>query len=199
MAACASVCLHDHRYPTLAALAGIGTWRVPAMLHIVDSHLLTLPGRWGRGASINSLSAPPPHHLPPLPSFPPRSITRGPSGFSPTSPCQSVDSALLYVHVNMVLNDHRNHKAYQGREKGGGKGFGRGGGNREIIYVSLHCHHQNGSGIKVGSDESHFNVSLIVRDSVTRSCPQTTIFKEKGEPMRIRTEVSLLTSLTPCR
>ena len=27
------------------------------------------------------------------------------------------------------------------------------------IYLSLHCHHQNDFCIKVGSDESHFNVS----------------------------------------
>ena len=32
-------------------------------------------------------------------------------------------------------------------------------GKREIIYLSLHCHHQNDFCIKVGSDESHFNVS----------------------------------------
>ena len=36
------------------------------------------------------------------------------------------------------------------------------GGKREIIYLSLHCHHQNDSCIKVGSYVSHFNVSLIV-------------------------------------
>ena len=54
------------------------------------------------------------------------------------------------------------------------------------IYLSLHCHHQNDSCIKVGSDESHFNVSLIVRDKVTRRCPQTTTFEEKGEPKRNR-------------
>ena len=31
---------------------------------------------------------------------------------------------------------------------------------QEIIYLSLHCHHQNDFCIfKVGSDESHFNVS----------------------------------------
>ena len=53
--------------------------------------------------------------------------------------------------------------------------------------------------IKVGSDESHFNVLLIVRDQVTRQCPQTTTFEEKGEPKRIRTKVPLLTSLTPYR
>ena len=32
-------------------------------------------------------------------------------------------------------------------------------GEREIIYLSPHWHHQNGSCIKMGSDESHFNVS----------------------------------------
>ena len=31
----------------------------------------------------------------------------------------------------------------------------------------------------MGSDESHFNVSLIERDKVTRQCPQTTTFEEK--------------------
>ena len=43
-----------------------------------------------------------------------------------------------------------------------------GGGGWVIIYLSLHCHHQNDSCMKMGSDESHFNVSLIVRDNVTR-------------------------------
>ena len=66
------------------------------------------------------------------------------------------------------------------------------------IYISLDCHHQNDSCIKTGSDESHFNVSLIVRNKVSRQCPQTTTFEGKGEPKRrIRTEVPLLTSLTP--
>ena len=55
-------------------------------------------------------------------------------------------------------------------------------GEREIIYQSLHCHHQNDSCNKTGSDDSHFNVSLIVRDKVARQCPQTTTFEEKGEP-----------------
>ena len=53
--------------------------------------------------------------------------------------------------------------------------------------------------IKMGSDESHFNVSLIVRDNVTRPCPQTTNFDEKAEPKRYQTEVLLLTSLPPYR
>ena len=45
----------------------------------------------------------------------------------------------------------------------------------------------------MGSDASYVDVSLIVRDKVTRQCPQTTTFKEKGEPKRIRTKVLLLT------
>ena len=53
-------------------------------------------------------------------------------------------------------------------------------GEREILYLSLHCHHRNDSSIKMGSDESHFNVLLTVRDKVTRQCPQTTISEEKG-------------------
>ena len=85
----------------------------------------------------------------------------------------------------MVLNVRRNHKAYQGRGDEGEGGMEVG--EREIIYLSLHCHHQNGSCIKMGSDESHFNVSLIVRDKITRQCPQTTTFEEKGEPKQIRT------------
>ena len=88
-----------------------------------------------------------------------------------------------------MLNVHRNHKAYLGTRRMG-EGF---------IYLSLHCHYQNDSCIKMGSDESHFNVSLIVRDKVTRKSPQATTFEEKGEPKRIRTEVPLLTSLTPYR
>ena len=54
-------------------------------------------------------------------------------------------------------------------------------GKREIIYLSLNCHHQNDFCIKVGSDGSHFNVSLIVRDKITRQRPQTTTFQVKGE------------------
>ena len=57
----------------------------------------------------------------------------------------------------MVLNVHRHHEAYQGR------GEGRQGDmevrEREIIHLSLNCHHRNDFCIKVGSDGSHFNVS----------------------------------------
>jgi len=47
----------------------------------------------------------------------------------------------------MVLNGHRD------REKVG-KGVRRWE-EREIIYLSLHCHHQNDFCIKMGSDERH--------------------------------------------
>ena len=43
--------------------------------------------------------------------------------------------------------------------------------------------------IKMGSDESRFNVSLIVRDKVTRPRPQTTNFEEKAEPKQSRSGV----------
>ena len=47
----------------------------------------------------------------------------------------------------------------------------------ESIYLPLHCHHQNGFCFKMGSDESHFNVSLIVRDRVHK--PQLLKRKER--------------------
>ena len=61
---------------------------------------------------------------------------------------------------------------------------------------------QNDSCIKMGSDESHFNVSLIVRDKATVTNKTVSVrrpqfFEDKGEPKRIRTEIPLLTSLTP--
>ena len=61
------------------------------------------------------------------------------------------------------------------------------------MYQSLHVHHQNDCCITIGSDESYFNVSLIVRDRDT----QTKTFEGKGEPKQIRTEVPLRTSVTP--
>ena len=65
---------------------------------------------------------------------------------------------------------------------------------REIIYLSLHCHHQNASCIKMGSDESHFNVS-VGSDGQSHKTVSTShnLFEEKGEPKRYRTEVLPLT------
>ena len=71
---------------------------------------------------------------------------------------------------------------------------------REILYLSLHCHHQNDSCITMRSDEGHFNVS--VRSDGQRHKTVSTnhnLFEQKGEPKRYRTEVLPLTNLTPYR
>ena len=70
---------------------------------------------------------------------------------------------------------------------------------RGRLYTNRYRHHQNDSRVKMGSDESHSNVSVIVRDKVTRQCPETTMSEEKGQPKRNRTEVPLLTCLAPYR
>ena len=73
-------------------------------------------------------------------------------------------------------------------------------GDREIICLSLYCHRQNDFCIHMGSVKSHFDVFIIVRDKVTKQCPQTTTFEEQGdEQKRNRTEVPLLTSQTGSR
>ena len=88
----------------------------------------------------------------------------------------------------MVLNVHKKH-FIRGAEGGGGE---------EIIYLSLHCHHQNDSCIKMGNDESHFNVS-VGSDGQSHKTVSTNhnLSEEKGEPKRYRTEVLPLTNLTP--
>ena len=59
-------------------------------------------------------------------------------------------------------NVHRNQTALLGTgEKGGRGGGGYGGGGSGRLYT--YCY--------MGSDGSHFNVSLTVRDKVTRQCP----------------------------
>ena len=81
----------------------------------------------------------------------------------------------------------------------GGRGYG-GVGEREIIYLSLHCHHQNDFCIKMGSDESHFNVSEG-SDGQSHKTVFTNhnLFEEKGKPKRNRAEAVLFTSVAPYR
>ena len=67
------------------------------------------------------------------------------------------------------------------------------------LYLSLHCHHQNGSCIKIGSDKSHFNASVGDGQSHRTVSINHNLFEEKGEPKWYRTEVLPLTSLTPYR
>ena len=63
----------------------------------------------------------------------------------------------------MAFNVHKIHKAYYGR---GGRGGVEGG--KEVC-------------IKMGSGESHLNVSVTATDQVTRQCPQTTTFLTRKE------------------
>ena len=55
------------------------------------------------------------------------------------------------------------------------------GGKREIIYLSLHYHHQNDSCIKMGSDESHFNVSVGSDGQGHKTVSTTTTFLKIAE------------------
>ena len=59
---------------------------------------------------------------------------------------------------------------------------GEGGGERLYTYRYTVRHHQNDSYIKMGRDESHINVSLIVREKVTR--PQ--LLKRKESRSRFK-------------
>ena len=71
-----------------------------------------------------------------------------------------------------------------------------GGGEMEIINLSLHCHHHNDSCIKMGSYENRFNVSLIVRDKSHKTVSTDhNLFEEERGPKRNRAEAPLLTSL----
>ena len=67
----------------------------------------------------------------------------------------------------------------------------------KMIYLSLHCHHQNDSCIKMGSDESHFSLS-VGSDGQSHKTMSTNhnLSEEKREPKRYRTEVLPLISLT---
>ena len=58
-------------------------------------------------------------------------------------------------------------------------------GERDIIHLSLRCHHQNDFRIKMGSNESHFNVS-VGSDGQSDKTLSTNHnrFEEKGEPKR---------------
>ena len=51
-----------------------------------------------------------------------------------------------------------------------------------VLDLMLHGHHLNDFCIKLSSEESHFNVLLIVTGKV--DCPQISILEEKGELKR---------------
>ena len=65
-------------------------------------------------------------------------------------------------------------------------------GKRETIYLAPQCHHQTDSCIKMGSDESHFNASLIERDKITRQRLQTTTFVKRKKSRSVPTSLMCL-------
>ena len=68
------------------------------------------------------------------------------------------------------------------------------GGEGDYIPISP-LQHQNDSCIKMGSDESHFNVSVGSGGQRYKTVSTNhNLFEEKGEPRRYRTEVLPLTS-----
>ena len=77
--------------------------------------------------------------------------------------CALVKRAKRRVVFEEVLA--RTDRDPEGGGGGGVEGGGGGGGGGDYTSVTLHCHHQNESCIKMGSYGSHFIVSLIVRAS----------------------------------
>ena len=70
----------------------------------------------------------------------------------------------------------------------------------DYIPIATRHHQHDSCRIKMGSDESHFNVSVgSDGQSHKRVSTNHYLFEEKGEPKRYRTEVLPLTSLTPYR
>ena len=60
-------------------------------------------------------------------------------------------------------------------------------GEEGAIYLSLHCHQQNDSCIKMGSDESHFNVSVESAGQSHKTVSTNhNLFEEKGQPRSFR-------------
>ena len=67
----------------------------------------------------------------------------------------------------------------------GRRGVWRWGGGGGIIYLSLHCHDQSDFCIKMGSDESRFNVSVGSGGQSHRTVSTNhNLLEEKGELKR---------------
>ena len=122
---------------------------------------------------------------------------RGPSAYQPNALPLGQTGFLTIVTVSKQTWCLTSTETIRLIRDGEGRGYGDVG--RGKVYTYRYTVTTRMTCIKMGSDESYFNVSLIMRDKVTRPCPQTTTFEEKGEPKRYRTKVLPLTSLTPYR
>ena len=112
--------------------------------------------------------------------------------------CQMTSEDIKHQLIIIILASTETTRLTGDGEKGG-KGVWRWG-EREIIYLLLQYHHQNDSCIKMGSDDSHFNVS-VGSDGQSHRTVSTNhnLFEEKREPKQYRTNVLLLTNLMPYR
>ena len=137
-------------------------------------------------------------------------ITKGIHSCQPASlncPIQtSIHGSLLY-RVPEVKQDFMrlNHDVLQAcyivstwPRGGGGEGYG--GVGRGRLYTNRYTvTTRMTSALRWAAMRAILISFIIVRDKVTRQCPQITTFEVKGEPKQIRTEVPLLTSLPPYR
>ena len=106
----------------------------------------------------------------------------------------------------MVLNVHRNHKASSGRGErgrgggggGGERGYGGGGGGGGR-YNYTYCYTVSTRMTSALRWAAMRGILMFYNCEGQSHKTVSTIFEEKGEPKRIRTEVPLLTSLTPYR
>ena len=102
--------------------------------------------------------------------------------------CQLV-TVLKQKSVNMMLNVHRTTRLIRDGGKGGMEVGGRG---------RLYTYHYTVTtrmipALRWAVMRAILMSHVIVRDKVTRQCPQTTTFEEKGELKQIWTKVPLLT------
>ena len=99
----------------------------------------------------------------------------------------------------MVLNVHRTIRLIRDGSDKGGRGYGGGGRRRLYTYRYTVTTEKNDSCIKMGSDKSHFNVSLIVRDKVTNKTVSTdhNFYRERRTEAGIRTKVPLTSQNRP--
>ena len=105
----------------------------------------------------------------------------------------------------MVLNVHRNHKAYKVRGEGGG-GYGEGGGRGRLYTYCYNVTIRLTLALSWAAmrpyDETHFNPSLFVRDKLGHKTVSTdhNLFEEKGESKRNRAQaLQCLPAYTPYR
>ena len=93
---------------------------------------------------------------------------------------------LLYVHRKrrFIRDGAQDWAGLSGGGEGGMEGVGVGGWGVGVYIPIATVTTRMTPALRWAAMRDIFNVSLIVRDKVTRQCPQTTTFEEKGQPKR---------------